>query len=165
MAGESPDRSKQRESSAEPTSGSAGPVPEKRDPRLAVAREESSPQSRGSVDTATRVLSAREATENTAEAEDGPSAERDDSAAVGEGRLSEAVATWVRSADSVEPAEDGARAAEAEDASAEGGRPKTDDERTAAAEGATKTEDAADEDGTGDEGAPSADAQQAAPDT
>ncbi|MFE2631078.1 hypothetical protein ACFXDP_24610, partial [Streptomyces sp. NPDC059374] len=69
MAGESPDRSKQRESSAEPTSGSAVPVPESRpepeattrpahgtggDPRLAMARE-SSP--RGGVDTATRVLS------------------------------------------------------------------------------------------------------------
>ncbi|WP_435208213.1 D-alanyl-D-alanine carboxypeptidase [Streptomyces sp. bgisy034] len=73
MAGESPDRSKQRESSAEPTSGSAIPVPEsrpepeggaeKRDPRLAVARESTSPQkpaSRGGVDTATRVLSRRE---------------------------------------------------------------------------------------------------------
>ncbi|MFF0735659.1 D-alanyl-D-alanine carboxypeptidase [Streptomyces chartreusis] len=73
MAGESPDRSKQRESSAEPTSGSAIPVPEsrpepeggaeKRDPRLAVARESGStqkPASRGGVDTATRVLSRRE---------------------------------------------------------------------------------------------------------
>ncbi|QOV37718.1 D-alanyl-D-alanine carboxypeptidase [Streptomyces ferrugineus] len=58
VAGESPDRSKQRESSAEPTSGSAVPVPDptpepKGDPRLAVARE----TSRGGVDTATRVLS------------------------------------------------------------------------------------------------------------
>lgn len=73
MAGESPDRSKQRESSAEPTSGSAIPVPEsrpepeggaeKRDPRLAVARESASarkPASRGGVDTATRMLSRRE---------------------------------------------------------------------------------------------------------
>ncbi|RSN13317.1 D-alanyl-D-alanine carboxypeptidase [Streptomyces sp. WAC 01325] len=73
VAGESPDRSKQRESSAEPTSGSAIPVPEsrpepeggaeKRDPRLAVARESASarkPASRGGVDTATRVLSRRE---------------------------------------------------------------------------------------------------------
>ncbi|WP_416976160.1 hypothetical protein, partial [Streptomyces sp. 4F14] len=66
VAGESPDRSKQRESSAEPTSGSAIPVPEpgprsegtkpKRDPRLAVARE-TTPPSPGGVDTATRVLS------------------------------------------------------------------------------------------------------------
>ncbi|WP_228473097.1 D-alanyl-D-alanine carboxypeptidase [Streptomyces cyaneochromogenes] len=78
MAGESPDRSKQRESSAEPTSGSTGPVPdstpeppapsrpdatERRDPRLAMARENSAPRkpatatSQGGVDTATRVLS------------------------------------------------------------------------------------------------------------
>lgn len=64
MAGESPDRSKQRESSEEPTSGSAGSVPGARgesgagarDPRLAVARDrESAP--RGGVDTATRVFS------------------------------------------------------------------------------------------------------------
>ncbi|MGW1953959.1 D-alanyl-D-alanine carboxypeptidase [Streptomyces sp. NPDC001920] len=67
MAGESPDRSKQRESSAEPTSGSAGTVPdpasapsaeaptERRDPRLAMSRETVSP--RGAVDTATKVLS------------------------------------------------------------------------------------------------------------
>ncbi|MGW0612828.1 D-alanyl-D-alanine carboxypeptidase [Streptomyces sp. NPDC002788] len=69
MAGESPDRSKQRESSAEPTSGSAGPVPEARsesaDPRLAVARDakSSSTAARGGVDTATRVLSVRTAEE------------------------------------------------------------------------------------------------------
>ncbi|MFC9161873.1 D-alanyl-D-alanine carboxypeptidase [Streptomyces fungicidicus] len=76
MAGESPDRSKQRESSAEPTSGSAGPVPEKRDPRLAVAREAAGPsEKRERVDTATRVLSTRD------------------------GRLREAVASWVRSAE------------------------------------------------------------------
>ncbi|WP_225637988.1 D-alanyl-D-alanine carboxypeptidase [Streptomyces solaniscabiei] len=69
VAGESPDRSKQHESSEEPTSGSAGPVPEARteasetrDPRLAVAREAStgSAKSRGGVDTATRVLSVRD---------------------------------------------------------------------------------------------------------
>ncbi|WP_318213280.1 D-alanyl-D-alanine carboxypeptidase [Streptomyces sp. SCL15-6] len=69
VAGESPDRSKQRESSEEPTSGSAGPVPEARteasetrDPRLAVAREASagSAKSGGGVDTATRVLSVRD---------------------------------------------------------------------------------------------------------
>ncbi|GGY22188.1 D-alanyl-D-alanine carboxypeptidase [Streptomyces djakartensis] len=67
MAGESPDRSKQRESSAEPTSGSEGPVPgarsgtsstrEPRDPRLAVARDAEKSGARGGVDTATRVLS------------------------------------------------------------------------------------------------------------
>ncbi|MDL5202154.1 D-alanyl-D-alanine carboxypeptidase [Streptomyces sp. ALI-76-A] len=76
VAGESPDRSKQQESSAEPTSGSAGPVPEARnesgaprDPRLAVAREaKAAPAARGGVDTATRVLSVRE----LAEAAQGP---------------------------------------------------------------------------------------------
>ncbi len=52
MAGESPDSSKQRESSAEPTSGGKGPVPESRDPRAAMAR--------GGVDTATRTLSLRD---------------------------------------------------------------------------------------------------------
>ncbi|MEU4147270.1 D-alanyl-D-alanine carboxypeptidase [Streptomyces parvulus] len=78
VAGESPDRSKQRESSEEPTSGSAGPVPEarteaseRRDPRLAVTREDAKSSAsagsdgsegpRGGVDTATRVLSVREA--------------------------------------------------------------------------------------------------------
>ncbi|MFE9022197.1 D-alanyl-D-alanine carboxypeptidase [Streptomyces sp. NPDC007808] len=67
MAGESPDRSKQRESSAEPTSGSGGTVPdpasapsaetptERRDPRLAMSRE--TPAPRVAVDTATKVLS------------------------------------------------------------------------------------------------------------
>ena len=65
MAGESPDRSKQRESSAEPTSGSAVPVPEARseaaDPRLAVARDPEKSSARGGADTATRVLSTRTA--------------------------------------------------------------------------------------------------------
>ncbi|WP_329411029.1 D-alanyl-D-alanine carboxypeptidase [Streptomyces sp. NBC_00704] len=68
MAGESPDRSKQRESSAEPTSGSAGTVPEAResgdsreprDPRVAVARDGGPSAARGGVDTATRVFSVR----------------------------------------------------------------------------------------------------------
>ncbi|MFI5854877.1 D-alanyl-D-alanine carboxypeptidase [Streptomyces parvulus] len=85
VAGESPDRSKQRESSEEPTSGSAGPVPEarteaseRRDPRLAVTREDTKSSAsagsdgsegpRGGVDTATRVLSVRE-TEAEAETE------------------------------------------------------------------------------------------------
>ncbi|WP_436840629.1 D-alanyl-D-alanine carboxypeptidase [Streptomyces griseoloalbus] len=129
-----------------------------------MAREKSSSESRGSVDTATRVLSVREATEDDAEAEDGSSAERDDSAAEGDDRLHEAAAVWVRSADSVDPVEDADGAARAEDASAEGGRPKTDAERTAAADGDPKTEDAADEDGTEGAGAPSAGARQEAPD-
>ncbi|WP_031103361.1 D-alanyl-D-alanine carboxypeptidase [Streptomyces sp. NRRL S-146] len=65
MAGESPDRSKQRESSARRTSGSASPVPEARseaaDPRLAVARDAEKSSARGGADTATRVLSTRTA--------------------------------------------------------------------------------------------------------
>ncbi|MFD7135703.1 serine hydrolase [Streptomyces sp. NPDC059894] len=65
VAGESPDRSKQRESSEEPTSGSAGTVPEARDPRIPVTRENeastsASGSSRGGVDTATRVFSVRD---------------------------------------------------------------------------------------------------------
>ncbi|MFG2791436.1 D-alanyl-D-alanine carboxypeptidase [Streptomyces sp. NPDC048419] len=72
VAGESPDRSKKRESSAEATSGSTGPVPEARsearDPRLAVAREAEASGgsasgkagSSGGVDTATKVFSVRD---------------------------------------------------------------------------------------------------------
>ncbi|MFF4574884.1 D-alanyl-D-alanine carboxypeptidase [Streptomyces sp. NPDC001410] len=84
MAGESPDRSKQHESSAEPTSGSGGTVPEARDPRLAVSREKDS--SGASVDTATKVLSIRDV-KVAANSED------DDS------DLHEAVSAWVRSAE------------------------------------------------------------------
>ncbi|MEU3840791.1 D-alanyl-D-alanine carboxypeptidase [Streptomyces sp. NPDC028635] len=77
MAGESPDKSKQRESSAEPTPGSTAPVPEARiersgdsatgasDPRLAVARGSGTPH--GGVDTATRVLSVRDLAEDAGE--------------------------------------------------------------------------------------------------
>ncbi|WP_330339320.1 D-alanyl-D-alanine carboxypeptidase [Streptomyces sp. NBC_00557] len=79
VAGESPDRSKQRESSAEPTPGSAAPVPETRDPRLAVAREKDSAPS--GVDTATKILSIPDTT---------PSPE--DTA------LRKAVSSWVRKA-------------------------------------------------------------------
>ncbi|MFI8238952.1 D-alanyl-D-alanine carboxypeptidase [Streptomyces sp. NPDC085866] len=83
MAGESPDRSKQHESSAEPTSGSGGTVPEARDPRLAVSREKDS--SGATADTATKVLSIRDV-KVAADSED------DDS------DLREAVSAWVRSA-------------------------------------------------------------------
>ncbi|MFB7655189.1 MULTISPECIES: D-alanyl-D-alanine carboxypeptidase [unclassified Streptomyces] len=100
VAGESPDRSKQRESSEEPTSGSAGPVPEARteasearDPRLAVSREDAkssasagsdgSERPRGGVDTATRVLSVRE-TETDEEAEGSEAADEAESADEGD---------------------------------------------------------------------------------
>ncbi|MEU3856992.1 D-alanyl-D-alanine carboxypeptidase [Streptomyces sp. NPDC028722] len=101
MAGESPDRSKQRESSAEPTSGSAGSVPEARDPRVAVSREKDS--SGGSrVDTATKVLSIRGArptagtdpAEPEAESSTTPDEDND---------LRTAVSAWVRGAETPKP--------------------------------------------------------------
>ncbi|MFE9030396.1 D-alanyl-D-alanine carboxypeptidase [Streptomyces iakyrus] len=141
MAGESPDRSKQRESSARETSGSASPVPEARsevaDPRLAVARDPERSAARGGSDTATRVLSTRTAeepkkTEDEAERSDGDSrpegaesdsdtedaaadAGQDASGSSGkseesgkpegsDGRLRDAVAAWVASADADAPA-------------------------------------------------------------
>ncbi|MEU1080453.1 D-alanyl-D-alanine carboxypeptidase [Streptomyces sp. NPDC005908] len=148
VAGESPDRSKQRESSAEQTSGSAGPVPEKQDPRLAVARgtessasgKRASGDGRGSADTATRVLSVREASADAERSAEDPAAadtavpgNADESPASGapeaaetpeggstaagrDGRLREAVAAWVRSA---EPAEGTGEDAPAADAKAE----------------------------------------------
>ncbi|MEV7786230.1 D-alanyl-D-alanine carboxypeptidase [Streptomyces sp. NPDC088106] len=139
MAGESPDRSKQRESSAEPTSGSAGPVPEKRDPRLAVARDASPSEARRTTDTATRVLSLPADAGSPAEGEGGSPAEsegrspaedgggspaEDDGGSPAEdhggspaedgGRLREAVAAWVRSAEPSEgPGGDAGRKTEA----------------------------------------------------
>ena len=91
MAGESPDRSKQRESSAEPTPGSAGSVPEARDPRLAVSREK---DSSGAVDTATKILSVRDvkAADDSEESEPRKPEEDQDS------DLREAVSAWIRSA-------------------------------------------------------------------
>ncbi|WP_150134539.1 D-alanyl-D-alanine carboxypeptidase [Streptomyces hyaluromycini] len=96
VAGESPDRSKQRESSAEPTSGSADSVPEAPDPRLAVAAGK---ETAGGVDTATRVFSVRDL--KTAD-ETGETGEDDT-------KLRDAVAAWVRTG---EPAEDAAASAE-----------------------------------------------------
>ncbi|MFF7053444.1 D-alanyl-D-alanine carboxypeptidase [Streptomyces griseorubiginosus] len=73
VAGESPDRSKQRESSGEPTPGSASPVPEARssspDPRLAVARESIS---LGGIDTATRIFSVRDLPKAPEKADESP---------------------------------------------------------------------------------------------
>ncbi|MFC7896997.1 D-alanyl-D-alanine carboxypeptidase [Streptomyces sp. NPDC057381] len=139
VAGESPDRSKQHGSSEEPTSGSAGPVPEARtgasetrDPRLSVAREAAKPsasagsgESRGGVDTATRVLSVRDTQDDGAASTGGGSPEEagdsgtsgsagsstasGDSdatedepagpAAASDGRLRDAVAAWVATAE------------------------------------------------------------------
>ncbi|MFC7817000.1 D-alanyl-D-alanine carboxypeptidase [Streptomyces sp. NPDC057367] len=139
VAGESPDRSKQHGSSEEPTSGSAGPVPEARtgasetrDPRLSVVREDAKPsasagsgESRGGVDTATRVLSVRDTQDGDAASTGGGSSEEsgdsatsgsagsstaaEDSdaaedepagpAAASDGRLRDAVAAWVATAE------------------------------------------------------------------
>ncbi|MEU2712251.1 D-alanyl-D-alanine carboxypeptidase [Streptomyces sp. NPDC007205] len=135
VAGESPDRSKQRQSSAEPTSGSAGPVPEARDPRLAVSREKDS--SSGGVDTATKILSIRETPE-------------EDTA------LREAVSAWVRGADTPEndaTADQNRAGNDTEKADAEANvkakaekKPDTDDEK-AAAEAKAEPDSAADTDG------------------
>ncbi|MET9013609.1 D-alanyl-D-alanine carboxypeptidase [Streptomyces olivaceoviridis] len=107
VAGESPDRSKQRESSAEPTSGSAGSVPEARDPRLGVSRERKSPGG----DTATKVLTVRPETP----------AEREQSADPEDTALQAAVSTWVRepSPDTPAIADDTAGKAPKADASSE----------------------------------------------
>ncbi|WP_257585618.1 MULTISPECIES: D-alanyl-D-alanine carboxypeptidase [unclassified Streptomyces] len=126
MAGESPDRSKQRQSSAGATSGSAGSVPEARDPRLAVAREAGEKDSsNGGADTATKVLSVRAAEpleEDTA--------------------LNRAVSSWVRDADGAGK-DSGAGAKDADEADGADGAGK--DAAGAAAEGA----DEATEDGKG----------------
>ncbi|MGW3447595.1 serine hydrolase [Streptomyces sp. NPDC001076] len=112
VAGESPDRSKQRESSAEPTSGSAESVPEARDPRLAVAAEK---ETAGGVDTATRIFSVRELKTTDETGETG----KDDS------KLRDAVAAWVRTG---KPAE-GATAPEAATKAEEGPGAPADAER------------------------------------
>ncbi|WP_455569151.1 D-alanyl-D-alanine carboxypeptidase [Streptomyces iakyrus] len=175
VAGESPDRSKQRESSARETSGSASPVPEARsevaDPRLAVARDPERSAARGGSDTATRVLSTRtaqkpEKTGDEAERADGDSDAEDTAADAGQdtsgapedakgpkgsegtlsseksegsdGRLRDAVAAWVASADEGESAaaEGAGKGEKAEKADAE------DDRADEPAEAGTDAEDA-----------------------
>ncbi|MFE6172777.1 D-alanyl-D-alanine carboxypeptidase [Streptomyces sp. NPDC056464] len=133
MAGESPDRSKQRESSAEPTSGSANPVPEseneRRDPRLAVARESSA------VDTTTKVLSRRELDavraelKSTADADAEAESESEDADDSGDDRLKAAVAAWVASTDTEEAGD-----AEPDADEAEPTEPDTDEPTDAAPE-------------------------------
>ncbi|MDH6550635.1 D-alanyl-D-alanine carboxypeptidase [Streptomyces sp. SAI-041] len=110
MAGESPDRSKQRESSAEPTSGSASPVPEARssarDPRLAVARES---VSLGGVDTATKVFSVRDLPKDAEEADESPAgAGTDASATAGAKDADTAGSGTAESPDDADTAEDSA---------------------------------------------------------
>ncbi|MFF4934880.1 Ig-like domain-containing protein, partial [Streptomyces griseofuscus] len=105
VAGESPDRSKQRESSAGATSGNADSVSEARDPRLAVARDgsgggsgvEQKNSSNGGTDTATKMFRTPAVEEDTAP--------RD------------AVSSWLRDADEPEASTD----ATAKDAEGAGG--------------------------------------------
>ncbi|WP_435252188.1 D-alanyl-D-alanine carboxypeptidase [Streptomyces tendae] len=194
VAGESPDSSKQRESSEEPTSGSAGPVPEARtetsetrDPRLAVAREDAKRSggagagSRGGVDTATRVLSVRETEAESSGGDDDAGApgaadtasdtpEKPEEPATGtDGRLRDAVAAWVATADeraaanarldgtrdAEKPARDGERAdtaAQAEDTGADprpGGSPGATDSDTDSGADAGAGSDAAPAPGPG----------------
>ncbi|MEU9959474.1 D-alanyl-D-alanine carboxypeptidase [Streptomyces sp. NPDC050982] len=113
VAGESPDRSKQHESSAEPTSGSRAPVP---DPRLAVAREAVTAAAR--VDTATAVFSTKRSAGSagpegsaagSSQGSDG-SADRESAGKGpakgtegGDARLRDVVAAWVATADDEAP--------------------------------------------------------------
>ncbi|MFJ3617901.1 D-alanyl-D-alanine carboxypeptidase [Streptomyces iakyrus] len=172
MAGESPDRSKQRESSARETSGSASPVPEARsevaDPRLAVARDPERSAARGGSDTATRVLSTRTAEEpkkseagTEAERADADSDAEDTAADAGQGtsgspegseesegsdgRLRDAVAAWVASADVGESAaaEGAGKGEKAEEADAEDDRADEPAEADADAQEAGKATGAA----------------------
>ncbi|WP_128375124.1 D-alanyl-D-alanine carboxypeptidase [Streptomyces cavernae] len=119
MAGESPDRSKQHEPSAEPTRGNASAVPAHSDPRLAVARESVAAAAR--VDQATAVFSTRALVsaddESDPEAASDSVSDTDPGAAPasarfaaklpteGDARLRAAVAAWVASADDAEGAE------------------------------------------------------------
>jgi D-alanyl-D-alanine carboxypeptidase len=112
VAGESPDRSKQRESSAERTSGSAGSVPEARDPRLAVAREK---DSSGGVDTATKILSVRDA-EKPAQPDDDSA---DSDTPEQDAALRNAVSAWVRGADATPKRPEPEQAEETEEPRAE----------------------------------------------
>ncbi|MFE3161602.1 serine hydrolase [Streptomyces sp. NPDC059224] len=127
VAGESPDRSKQRESSAEPTSGGAGTVPEPRDPRLAATAEDETDTSGG--DTATRIFSVRDLKT------DG----EDDT------KLRQAVAAWVRTGTPAEKA--GESGEDAEDAE-EHDTPQEPERPEAATEPVGGPEDAEEPQGT-----------------
>ncbi|KOG14898.1 D-alanyl-D-alanine carboxypeptidase [Streptomyces viridochromogenes] len=183
MAGESPDRSKQRESSAEPTSGSAVPVPESRpdpdtptradaperpDPRLAVTRDAAR---RGGVDTATRVLSRQEldaVRAKTEKPEDADAGDTEDAEAPEspEAEVTEDTSAEAAEAENAEAPEDAKAEADAEDAegaaesaegaeSAESAEGKDDDRLKAAVAAwvASGDADGADEDAEGSEGA------------
>jgi serine-type D-Ala-D-Ala carboxypeptidase (penicillin-binding protein 5/6) len=176
VAGESPDRSKQHESSAEPTSGGTAPVP---DPRLAVAREAVTAAAR--VDTATAVFSAKRSADSTgsagsvaAGASPGSDGSPEPGAAEkgaaegtegGNGRLRDVVAAWVAGADEERP--DGASGSAGADSSAPDASDDSGDDveavgelsDTDAAEGSdgVAVEDVSDAEGSGGRGADSDD--------
>ncbi|MEU9348081.1 D-alanyl-D-alanine carboxypeptidase [Streptomyces sp. NPDC048278] len=131
VAGESPDRSKQRESSAEPTPGSAESVPEARDPRLAVAAGK---ETAGGVDTATRIFSVRDLKTTGETDETGETGEAGET----DTKLRAAVAAWVRTGG--EPAEDAA-APEAATEAEEGPEAPADAERAEKAQEPRKNAD------------------------
>ncbi|MFG3718998.1 D-alanyl-D-alanine carboxypeptidase [Streptomyces massasporeus] len=160
MAGESPDRSKQRESSARRTSGSASPVPEARseaaDPRLAVARDAEKSSARGGADTATRVLSTRTAEDpkktgraaGDSDPEDdagrGESDADTESAAADAGRTAGAANTGGTEGDSdTEDAADAADGAEGDAGRSGSGSDAEATEKPEETEGDSDTEDAA----------------------
>lgn len=150
MAGESPDRSKQRESSAEPTSGSASTVPEAReprdsrevrDPRVAVAREAEPSASRGGVDTATRVFSVRDL--KTAESEQPEASAEPEEGEEPAGTEDGDEATASETAeDATEAPEGGTGADDAGDTEEPAEATEAENSGTAAGTGSTEAEDA-----------------------
>ncbi|MFF8645249.1 D-alanyl-D-alanine carboxypeptidase [Streptomyces sp. NPDC015345] len=113
VAGETPDRSKQRKSSGNPTAADPSvPAPEERDPRLAVAREV--PAARK--DQATAVFSTKAVSEGRGgasggDASEGAAASGGDAsegavASGGDERLRDAVAAWVAGSDDENPEAD-----------------------------------------------------------
>ncbi|MGW6314985.1 D-alanyl-D-alanine carboxypeptidase, partial [Streptomyces sp. NPDC055099] len=111
VAGETPDRSKQRKSSGNPTGAEPSvpaPAPEERDPRLAVAREVPAAREEASErqDNATAVFSTKAVTsgaEKRAASEEPPKGAKAPEA--GDARLRAAVAAWVATADEETDAE------------------------------------------------------------
>ncbi|MGW7270310.1 D-alanyl-D-alanine carboxypeptidase [Streptomyces sp. NPDC054864] len=151
VAGETPDRSKQRKSSGNPTGAKPSvpaPAPDERDPRLAVAREvpaareETRDETRDETreDQATAVFSTKAVAEGSegavAEAKEAwpKAAESQES---GDARLRAAVAAWVASSDEETPG-----AAETAAAGAEGGTSVTEKRDSPSTEKATGTEGA-----------------------
>lgn len=144
MAGETPDRSKQRKSSGNPTpEETSGPAPEERDPRLAMTRE--TPQVRDEIpeDRATAVFSTKDVAEAAAgsDAADDRPEERGAAGAPepnGDARLRNAVAAWVATSDDPEPGSESTSEASGKPDSS--GKPEESD-RAEAAVGSDATDD------------------------